>query len=96
VVLVGISKWPYAAVAAALEVIPRTLAQVSYNTTVYCLLSACCCCAHTQPPRAEINSYWLLCVTSATAIPTHSCPPLESVHLLSTKDPVISYTSTFH
>jgi hypothetical protein len=38
VVLAGISKWPYAAVAAALEVIPRTLAQVSYNSAVCCLL----------------------------------------------------------
>jgi hypothetical protein len=53
VVLVGISKWPYAAVAAALEVIPRTLAQVSYNTAVYCL-PAVAVLIHSRPPLKSI------------------------------------------
>jgi hypothetical protein len=71
-VLVGISKWPYAAVAAALEVIPRTLAQVSHDATVCCLLSACYCCTHTQLSPAEINSYWLLCVLRLLLLYQHT------------------------
>jgi hypothetical protein len=52
VVLVGISKWPYAAVAAALEVIPRTLAQVSYITIVCCLPAVP---VHSGPPMKSVH-----------------------------------------